>query len=89
MQAYGVLAVLAQGLRSSSGKPVVLVGDLNCAHKEIDVYAPKKFTRAAGFTQVRWPKGWLPFQLGGGGPQAVRQAEYAEVSSCSVCAAAR
>jgi exodeoxyribonuclease-3/AP endonuclease-1 len=49
---YGVLAVVAQGLRSSSNKPVVLVGDLNCAHKEIDVYAPKKFTRAAGFTQV-------------------------------------
>ena len=41
-----------QGLRSSGGKAVVVLGDLNCAHKEIDVYAPKKFTKAAGFTQV-------------------------------------
>jgi exonuclease III len=40
-----------KGLRAG-GKPVVLLGDLNCAHKEIDVYAPKKFLRAAGFTQV-------------------------------------
>lgn len=43
--------VCCQGLRSN-GKPVVVLGDLNCAHQEIDVYAPKKFTRAAGFTQV-------------------------------------
>lgn len=43
--------VCCQGLRSN-GKPVVVLGDLNCAHQEIDVYAPKKFTRTAGFTQV-------------------------------------
>lgn len=42
-----------QGLRSGAGaKPVVVLGDLNCAHKEIDVYAPKKFTKNAGFTKV-------------------------------------
>lgn len=48
---YVVCPADVQGLRSK-GKPVVVLGDLNCAHKEIDVYAPKKFTRAAGFTQV-------------------------------------
>lgn len=44
------LASFIKGLRSN-GKPVVVLGDLNCAHQEIDVYAPKKFKRAAGFTQ--------------------------------------
>ena len=34
-------------------KPVVLTGDLNCAHQEIDIHAPKKNLRSAGFTQVQ------------------------------------
>ena len=33
-------------------KPVVLTGDLNCAHQEIDIHAPKKNLRSPGFTQV-------------------------------------
>lgn len=32
------------------GKPVVLTGDLNCAHKEIDIHNPKGNLRSAGFT---------------------------------------
>lgn len=32
-------------------KPVVLTGDLNCAHQEIDIHAPKKNLRSPGFTQ--------------------------------------
>ena len=32
-------------------KPVVICGDLNCAHKEIDIKNPKANTRNAGFTQ--------------------------------------
>ncbi len=35
----------------SAKKPVVLTGDLNCAHQEIDIHA-KKNLRSAGFTQV-------------------------------------
>ena len=32
-------------------KPVVICGDLNCAHKEIDIKNPKSNARNAGFTQ--------------------------------------
>eukprot|EP00252_Welwitschia_mirabilis_P004925 TRINITY_DN1527_c0_g1_i1.p1 TRINITY_DN1527_c0_g1~~TRINITY_DN1527_c0_g1_i1.p1 ORF type:complete len:409 (+),score=73.31 TRINITY_DN1527_c0_g1_i1:94-1320(+) len=31
-------------------KPVILTGDLNCAHKEIDIYNPDGNHRSAGFT---------------------------------------
>lgn len=34
-------------------KPVLLCGDLNCAHKEIDIHSPKTNLRSAGFTLVR------------------------------------
>lgn len=33
-------------------KPVVLTGDLNCCHQEIDIHAPKKNLKSAGFTRV-------------------------------------
>ena len=32
------------------GKPVLLTGDLNCAHKEIDIHSPKTNLKSAGFT---------------------------------------
>ncbi|KFK32451.1 hypothetical protein AALP_AA6G243700 [Arabis alpina] len=32
-------------------KPVVLTGDLNCAHEEIDIYNPAGNKRSAGFTK--------------------------------------
>lgn len=32
-------------------KPVVVTGDLNCAHQEIDIHSPKTNLRSAGFTQ--------------------------------------
>lgn len=31
-------------------KPVILTGDLNCAHQEIDIYNPAGNRRSAGFT---------------------------------------
>jgi exonuclease III len=31
---------------------VVVVGDLNCAHQEIDIHNPATNLRSAGFTQV-------------------------------------
>eukprot|EP00249_Psilotum_nudum_P020629 c27785_g1_i2 orf=811-2178(+) len=31
-------------------KPVILTGDLNCAHQEIDIYNPEGNRRSAGFT---------------------------------------
>ncbi|KAJ0042586.1 hypothetical protein Pint_17781 [Pistacia integerrima] len=31
-------------------KPVILTGDLNCAHQEIDIYNPAGNKRSAGFT---------------------------------------
>jgi exonuclease III len=34
-----------------NGKPVVVTGDLNCAHHEIDIHNPKGNLRSAGFTQ--------------------------------------
>eukprot|EP00775_Hariotina_reticulata_P012593 gene12594-12725_t len=34
-----------------SQKPVVVAGDFNCAHKEIDIHNPKGNLRSAGFTQ--------------------------------------
>ena len=33
-------------------KPVVLTGDLNCCHQEIDIHNPKKNLKSAGFTLV-------------------------------------
>ncbi|KAJ6300574.1 hypothetical protein OIU76_021381 [Salix suchowensis] len=32
-------------------KPVILTGDLNCAHQEIDIYNPAGNKRSAGFTE--------------------------------------
>ncbi len=41
-----------QGLHSGAGgKPVVVAGDLNCAHQPIDIHDPKRNLRSAGFTQ--------------------------------------
>ena len=37
-------------LEVQSGKPVVLTGDLNVAHKEMDVYDPKGKEKVPGFT---------------------------------------
>ena len=34
-------------------KPVVLVGDLNTAHHDIDIANPKSNRKSAGFTDVR------------------------------------
>ena len=36
----------------AASKPVVLTGDLNCAHNEIDIHNPKSNKRSAGFTDV-------------------------------------
>ncbi len=38
------------GLSESKKKPVILCGDLNCAHKEIDMAKPKANLRSPGFT---------------------------------------
>ncbi|EIE20819.1 hypothetical protein COCSUDRAFT_18358, partial [Coccomyxa subellipsoidea C-169] len=32
-------------------KPVILTGDLNCAHQEIDIHDPKRNLKSAGFTE--------------------------------------
>ncbi|MCL2528272.1 MAG: exodeoxyribonuclease III [Defluviitaleaceae bacterium] len=40
-----------RGYLASLKKPVVICGDLNVAHKEIDIARPKSNTRSAGFTQ--------------------------------------
>ncbi|KXZ56520.1 hypothetical protein GPECTOR_1g467 [Gonium pectorale] len=45
----GAFAAYITGLEAR-GKPVVLTGDLNCAHKEIDIHAPKTNLKSAGFT---------------------------------------
>ncbi len=36
----------------AKGKPVVVAGDLNCAHKDIDIHEPKRNLKSAGFTPV-------------------------------------
>jgi exodeoxyribonuclease-3 len=33
----------------SAGKPIIVVGDYNVAHKEIDVYDPKRLSKESGF----------------------------------------
>lgn len=33
-------------------KPVVITGDLNCAHQNIDIHSPWTNKRSAGFTEV-------------------------------------
>lgn len=47
----GAFSSYIKGLEAQ-GKPVVVTGDLNCAHKEIDIHEPKRNLRSAGFTQV-------------------------------------
>uniref|UniRef100_A0A7N0T9H5 DNA-(apurinic or apyrimidinic site) endonuclease n=1 Tax=Kalanchoe fedtschenkoi TaxID=63787 RepID=A0A7N0T9H5_KALFE len=37
-------------LELEKSKPVILTGDLNCAHQEIDIYNPAGNKRSAGFT---------------------------------------
>ena len=37
--------------KADAVKPVIICGDLNCAHQEIDLKNPKSNTRNAGFTQ--------------------------------------
>lgn len=37
-----------------TNKPVLLVGDMNCAHQEIDIKNPKTNLKSAGFTPVRF-----------------------------------
>ena len=44
-------AAYLEGLGAS--KPVILTGDLNCAHQEIDIHNPKKNLKSAGFTPAR------------------------------------
>ena len=39
-----------KALEEREGKPVVLVGDMNCAAEEIDIHSPKTNLRSAGFT---------------------------------------
>jgi AP endonuclease-1 len=39
--------------RLQASKPVVLAGDLNCAHAEVDIHRAKGNERSAGFTIVR------------------------------------
>ena len=45
--------------RLAAAKPLLLCGDLNCAHQELDIHNPKSNKRSAGFTDVRftWPPG--------------------------------
>lgn len=43
-------AAYLSGLRDR--KPVLLCGDLNCAHMDIDIHSPKTNQRSAGFTVV-------------------------------------
>jgi exodeoxyribonuclease-3 len=40
-----------QGLVAATNKPLVVVGDLNCAHQEIDVHNPKNKGKSAGFSR--------------------------------------
>ena len=46
-------AAFAAHVRSLAalGKPVVVCGDLNCAHEEIDIHDAKRNARSAGFTR--------------------------------------
>jgi len=37
-------------METSKNKPVILTGDLNVAHKDIDIYDPKGKDKIAGFT---------------------------------------
>ena len=37
-------------LKLQKHKPVIVCGDLNCAHEEIDIHAPKRNRRSSGFT---------------------------------------
>ena len=59
-----VIEAYLEGLRTSKG--VVLMGDLNVAHREIDIARPKQNQKSAGFTpeERAWmdaflQKGWI------------------------------
>lgn len=40
-----------KGLEASSGKPVIVTGDLNVAHTPIDVFKPENKSKSAGYTK--------------------------------------
>ena len=50
--------------RLDSKKPVIICGDLNCAHQEIDIKNAKSNTRNAGFTQEERDKLTLLLEAG-------------------------
>jgi len=51
-------------IEASSGKPVIICGDLNVAHEEIDLKNPKTNRRSAGFTDEE--RGKMTELLGAG-----------------------
>ena len=45
------LHTYVKNLEAAKGKPVILCGDLNVAHEEIDIFGPKGKEKRAGFTK--------------------------------------
>ncbi len=60
---YAALLALIDGLHAQ-GRPVVLCGDLNTAHREIDLARPRQNTRTSGFLPEE--RAWLDTYLAHG-----------------------
>lgn len=71
-------------------KPVILAGDLNCAHQEIDIHNPKGNKKQAGFTDVRNPCPITPIAIPGFSCRlatclVASHASYMRCSDCTSC----
>ena len=73
LKAWDVALAAYLGGLSASKKPIILTGDLNCAHQEIDIHNPKKNLKSAGFTPAR-PMPSSP--LSSRSPSIMRKAMY-------------
>jgi exodeoxyribonuclease III len=52
---------LAMGRWNEEGRKVVITGDINTAHSDVDLYNPKKYGEETGFLDVekKWITGFL------------------------------
>jgi exonuclease III len=62
--------------RLQESKPVVVTGDLNCCHQEIDIHSPSTNRKSAGFTQVSGPD-MLVLLVRGHGPEPLAYHAFA------------
>src|SRR5262249_41176493 len=63
----------AHGLRQQKGKPIIVCGDINTAHREIDLARPKENEGNTGFLPIE--RAWMDKFVGSGFVDIFRELE--------------